>query len=75
MFCNKCQAEVEPMSDQWGNNRCPSCKQMFTAPSDSSVDSSDDNSSENSKDDESISPAYSEYLKQTSKFRSRKHAK
>ena len=73
MLCNKCQIEVEPMLDQWKNKRCPNCKQMLTAPKSSSDVSSDKDSSDKTQKPESASPAYTEYLKQTNKFRDRKH--
>ncbi|MDP8239030.1 MAG: hypothetical protein P9X24_08060 [Candidatus Hatepunaea meridiana] len=75
MFCDKCQIEIEPMLDQWNNKRCPKCKQMLTAPSGSSDDSGDKDSSDKTQNSESSSPAYTEFLKKTDKFRRRKKLK
>jgi hypothetical protein len=61
------------MLDQWNNKRCPKCKQMFTTLSSSQNDSGDKKSSDKTQNSESSSPAYTEYLKQTTKFRDRKH--
>ncbi len=71
MFCDRCKIEVDPMIDQWNNNRCPKCKAMLTVPSDLSGVSDEKDASAKAQSSESISPVYNEYLKKTAVFTNR----
>jgi len=66
MFCSKCNAEVEAVADQWGNERCPTCKSLAQLePVGAEV-----GEPENSGLNEGVAPAYQAKLDKLSAFKS-----
>ncbi|MBT3233684.1 MAG: hypothetical protein HN356_12845 [Calditrichaeota bacterium] len=66
MFCQKCNLEVAPVADLWGNERCPTCKSLAqSAPTEAKV-----GADENSVLNEGVAPAYQAKLDKLSAYKS-----